>query len=47
MNILSSRIDKLVALRGVAVLGILIMNIIWFVIPEKAVEDLGVQVAKV
>lgn len=43
MNSHSNRIDTLDALRGVAVLGILIMNIIWFAIPEKAVEDLGVR----
>jgi uncharacterized protein len=37
------RIRMLDSLRGVALLGILLMNILWFGLPEKAVEDLGVR----
>lgn len=39
----SNRINSLDALRGIAILGILLMNIVWFGMPEKAVEDLGVR----
>ncbi len=39
----TTRIHTLDALRGVAILGILLMNIVWFGMPEKAVEDLGVR----
>ena len=38
-----TRIHTLVALRGIALLGILLMNILWFGMPENAVEDLGVR----
>lgn len=37
------RIQSLDALRGAALLGILLMNIAWFGLPEKVVEDLGVR----
>lgn len=39
----SNRIHTLDALRGIAILGILLMNILWFGMPEMAVEDLGVR----
>ena len=38
-----SRLHILDALRGVALLGILLMNILWFGMPEQAVEDLRVR----
>jgi len=37
------RIQSLDALRGIAVLGIFLMNILWFGMPEQAVEDLRVR----
>lgn len=43
MNNQSNRINSIDALRGTAILGILLMNIVWFGMPEKAVEDLGVR----
>jgi uncharacterized protein len=39
----SIRIHTLDALRGAALLGILLMNIAWFGLPEKTVEDLGIR----
>ena len=39
----SSRILTLDALRGAALLGILIMNIAWFGLPEKVAEDLSIR----
>jgi uncharacterized protein len=39
----TSRIQSIDALRGVALLGILLMNIHWFGMPENAVEDLRVR----
>lgn len=39
----SGRIQTLDALRGAALLGILLMNILWFGLPEKTVEDLGLR----
>lgn len=39
----SNRIPALDALRGAALLGILLMNILWFGLPEKVVEDLGIR----
>ena len=39
----STRIQTLDALRGAALLGILLMNILWFGLPEKTVEDLGIR----
>ena len=39
----TGRIHTLDALRGAALLGILLMNIAWFGMPEKAVEDLGIR----
>jgi len=40
---LANRIHAIDALRGIALLGILLMNIAWFGMPEKAVEDLRVR----
>jgi uncharacterized protein len=37
------RIHTLDALRGVAILGILLMNILWFGLPEMAVEDIRLR----
>ena len=39
----TGRIQTLDSLRGAALLGILLMNISWFGLPEKTVEDLGVR----
>ena len=40
---LNGRIHTLDALRGAALLGILLMNIAWFGLPEKTVEDLRIR----
>ena len=37
------RIHTLDALRGIALLGILLMNILWFGLPENTVEDLRLR----
>lgn len=39
----NDRIHTLDALRGVALLGILLMNILWFGLPEQTVEDLRIR----
>ena len=39
----ADRIHALDALRGIALLGILLMNILWFGLPENTVEDLRLR----